>query len=49
VAKKAMEQGVARLRLTEKELFRIAEAKIRRSRDEVGLLMEKGIIEPYIE
>jgi malate dehydrogenase (oxaloacetate-decarboxylating) len=47
VAKKAMEQGVARLRLTEKELFTIAESKIRRARDEVGLLMEKGIIAPY--
>ncbi len=49
VAKKAMEQGVARLRLTEKELFTIAEGKIRRARDEVGLLMEKGIIAPYTE
>jgi malate dehydrogenase (oxaloacetate-decarboxylating) len=49
VAKKAMEQGVARLRLTEKELFSMAEEKIRRSRDEVSLLMEKGIIAPYKE
>jgi malate dehydrogenase (oxaloacetate-decarboxylating) len=49
VAKKAMEQGVARLKLTEKELFSIAEEKIRRSRDEVGLLMDKGIIRPYEE
>ncbi len=49
VAKKAMEQGVARLRLTEKELFQMAEQKIRRARDEVGLLMEKGVIEPYRE
>lgn len=47
VAKKAMEQGVARLTLTEKELFAMAEQKIRRARDEVGLLMEKGIIPPY--
>ncbi len=49
VAKKAMEQGVARLRLSEKELFTMAETKIRRARDEVGLLMEKGIIAPYKE
>jgi len=49
VAKKAMEQGVARLRLTEKELFAMAEQKIRRARDEVGVLMEKGIIRPNEE
>jgi malate dehydrogenase (oxaloacetate-decarboxylating) len=49
VAKKAMEQGVARLQFTEKELFQMAETKIRRARDEVGILMEKGIIEPYKE
>jgi malate dehydrogenase (oxaloacetate-decarboxylating) len=49
VAMKAMEQGVARLNLSEKELFAIAEGKIRRAREEVGLLMEKGIIRPYQE
>ncbi len=49
VAKKAMEQGVARLHLTEDELFTMAEQKIRRARDEVGVLMEKGIIRPYEE
>jgi len=49
VAKKAMEQGVARVHLTEKELFSMAEGKIRRARDEVGILMEKGIIRPYLE
>lgn len=49
VAKMAMEQGVARLTLTEKVLFAMAEQKIRRARDEVGLLMEKGIIPPYEE
>jgi malate dehydrogenase (oxaloacetate-decarboxylating) len=49
VAKKAMEQGVARLKLSEKELFSMAEAKIRRARDEVGILMEKGIIQAYKE
>jgi malate dehydrogenase (oxaloacetate-decarboxylating) len=47
VAVKAMEQGVARLTLSAKELFAMAEGKIRRARDEVGLLMEKGIIRPY--
>ena len=49
VARKAIEQGVARLKLTEKELFSMAEAKIRRAREEVGVLMEKGIIEAYKE
>ncbi|MCX5803647.1 MAG: malate dehydrogenase, partial [Proteobacteria bacterium] len=49
VAKKAMEQGVARLKFTEKELFQMAETKINRAREEVGLLMEKGIIAPYKE
>jgi len=49
VAKKAMEQGVARLKFSEKELFKMAEFKIKRARDEVALLMEKGIIEPYKE
>ncbi len=49
VAKKAMEQGVARLRIDERELFRMAEEKIRRAQEEVGLLMEKGIIRPYVE
>jgi malate dehydrogenase (oxaloacetate-decarboxylating) len=49
VAKKAMEQGVARLKFSEIELFTMAEFKIKRARDEVALLMEKGIIEPYKE
>jgi malate dehydrogenase (oxaloacetate-decarboxylating) len=49
VAKKAIEQGVARLSLSEAELYRMAESKIGRARDEVGLLMDKGIIEPYKE
>ncbi len=49
VAKKAMEQGVARLRLSERELFAMAESKIKRAREEVGLMMEKGIIPPYEE
>ncbi len=49
VAKMAMAQGVARLKIDEKELFQMAETKIKRARDEVGLLMEKGIIAPYKE
>ena len=49
VAKKAMEQGVARLAIDETELFRMAETKIRRARDEVELMMDKGIIAPYTE
>ncbi|WP_028893577.1 NAD(P)-dependent malic enzyme [Syntrophorhabdus aromaticivorans] len=49
VARKAMEQGVAGLTFSEKELFQMAETKIKRARDEVGLLMEKGIIKPYKE
>ncbi|OPY78069.1 MAG: NAD-dependent malic enzyme [Syntrophorhabdus sp. PtaU1.Bin153] len=49
VAKKAMEQGVARLTFSEEELFRMAETKIKRARDEVGLLMDKGIIAQYKE
>jgi malate dehydrogenase (oxaloacetate-decarboxylating) len=49
VAKKAMEQGVARLKFSEKEHFTMAEFKIKRARDEVALLMEQGIIEPYKE
>jgi len=49
VARKAMEQGVAGLTFSEKELFQMAETKIKRARDEVGLLMEKGIVKPYKE
>jgi len=49
VAKKAMEQGVARLKFTDKELFQMAETKIKRAREEVAILMDKGIIEPYTE
>jgi malate dehydrogenase (oxaloacetate-decarboxylating) len=49
VARKAIEQGVARIALGEEELFAMAEAKIRRAREEVGILMEKGIIERYRE
>ncbi len=49
VAKMAMQQGVARLKIDEKELYNMAVTKIRRAQDEVGLLMEKSIIPPYSE
>jgi malate dehydrogenase (oxaloacetate-decarboxylating) len=44
VAKKAMEQNVARLRFPEKELYEMAKQTIERARAELGLLMEKGIV-----
>ena len=44
VGLKAIEQGVARKILTKEELRSRAEAVIRRSRDEVKILMDSGII-----
>ncbi|MFN3346630.1 MAG: malate dehydrogenase, partial [Candidatus Bipolaricaulaceae bacterium] len=44
VAKKAMEQGVARRILSEGELVRQAETMIRRARQEVEILMKAGHI-----
>ncbi len=38
---------MAGLTFSEEELFRMAETKIKRARDEVGLLMEKGIVKQY--
>lgn len=46
VALKAQEQGVARLNLSRDELYRMAETKIRQSRDMVQVLMKEGIIPP---
>ncbi|MCS7216555.1 MAG: NADP-dependent malic enzyme [Candidatus Bipolaricaulota bacterium] len=46
VAKKAMEQGVARRILSESELERQAERMIRRAREEVQILMRAGHIAP---
>lgn len=40
----AIEQGIARRRLTKEELERSAEEKIKRAREEVHCLMEKGLI-----
>jgi len=49
VALKAIEQGVARRKLSRDELMRLAEEKIRHAREETHLLMEKGIIPPVPE
>ncbi|MBU0951871.1 MAG: NADP-dependent malic enzyme [Elusimicrobia bacterium] len=47
VGLKAIEQGVARKILTKEELWRQAETVIKRSRDEVKILMDSGIIKKY--
>ncbi|GFP19561.1 malate dehydrogenase (oxaloacetate-decarboxylating) [Candidatus Hakubella thermalkaliphila] len=44
VAKKAMEQGVARLKVPEKELYENALSLIKRSRDQIQILMKEGLI-----
>ncbi|RLA96707.1 MAG: malate dehydrogenase, partial [Deltaproteobacteria bacterium] len=44
VGMKAIEQGVARLRLSREELFEKASRIIKRARDEVQILMKEGII-----
>jgi malate dehydrogenase (oxaloacetate-decarboxylating) len=49
VGLKAIEQGVARIKLSRSELFQMAESKIKRARDETGMLMEQGFIPPYVE
>lgn len=49
VALKAIEQGVARRKLSRDELMRLAEEKIHHAREETHLLMEKGIIPPVPE
>lgn len=41
----AIEQGVARLKMTREELFQTAETIIKKSRDETQLMMEEGHIE----
>ncbi|MGC8963402.1 MAG: NAD(P)-dependent malic enzyme [Candidatus Bipolaricaulaceae bacterium] len=46
VAKKAIEQGVARRILSESELEQQAERMIRRAREEVEILMKAGLIPP---
>jgi malate dehydrogenase (oxaloacetate-decarboxylating) len=49
VAKCAIQQGVARLKLSDEELFQMADSKIKRARDQVHLMMENGVIAPYKE
>jgi len=44
VGQKAIEQGVARLKLTSSEAFEVAETIIRRARGETEMLMERGFI-----
>lgn len=49
VAKKAMEQGVARLKLTPEELFQKASAIIKRARAETQLMMKENLIATPID
>lgn len=46
VGMKAIEQGVARLKMSREELYQQAERIIKKSRDEAQLMMEKGFIAP---
>ncbi|MGI6317453.1 MAG: NAD(P)-dependent malic enzyme [Dethiobacteria bacterium] len=43
-AMQAIEEGVARLRLTYDEVYKMAEEKIKRAREETKILMDSGII-----
>jgi malate dehydrogenase (oxaloacetate-decarboxylating) len=47
VGMKAIEQGVARLKLTPEELFQTAEYQIRSSREKVEKFQELGFIKRY--
>ncbi len=44
VGLKAIEQGVARIKLGREELMKMAEEKIKRARDETSVLMKEGFI-----
>jgi len=44
VGQKAIEQGVARLKLTPEKAFEIAETTIRRARKEMDVRQEQGIV-----
>jgi malate dehydrogenase (oxaloacetate-decarboxylating) len=47
VGSKAIEQGVARINLSEEERYKMAESTIRKAREEVQVLMkEKFIVDP---
>lgn len=49
VGMKAIEQGVARFKYSPQELYKIAEFKIKRSREITHLLMDKGYIKPFVQ
>ena len=49
VGSKAMEQGVARLKLSRQELHEKAEFMIKRSRALTAKMMDDGFIKPYVE
>lgn len=44
VGQKAIEQGVARIKMTPEEAFKVAEQKIRRAREQTQLMMREGFI-----
>ncbi len=46
VGQKAIEQGVARIKLSPEEAFKIAASKIKRAREETQMLMKEGFIPP---
>jgi malate dehydrogenase (oxaloacetate-decarboxylating) len=46
VGMKAIEQGVARIKMNYDELYQLAEKTIKKSRDETQLFMERGFIAP---
>ncbi|OQX89545.1 MAG: malate dehydrogenase [candidate division Zixibacteria bacterium 4484_93] len=46
VGMKAIEQGIARIKMSKEELFKVAEAKIKRAREETQLLINKQFIPP---
>ncbi len=47
VGMKAIEQGLAQVRLGKKELYDIAFAQIRRARDQANLSLKGGLIQPF--
>ncbi len=49
VGQKAIEQGVARIKMSPDEAFKVAEEIIRRARDQYAALFDKGVIQPAPE
>lgn len=47
VARKAIEQGVARIDMSWEELYRVAERKIKEARDKFHALQKKGLVKPF--